>query len=56
MEKDYIPFKVRLPRALHAQLAELAQREFRSLHGQILHILDGHTGPVLSDPRPGACK
>lgn len=34
-----IKFLLRLPPQLHAALVRLAQRETRSLHGQIIHLL-----------------
>lgn len=37
---------VRLPDDLHAALKELAQREHRSLHGQIVHVLREHAIPL----------
>ena len=36
---DIVRFVLRLPPELHRKLKELAARENRSLHGQILHIL-----------------
>jgi hypothetical protein len=36
---DWIRFTLRLPAELHAKLKVLAEREQRSLHGQILYIL-----------------
>jgi hypothetical protein len=37
---------LRLPDDVHAALKELAQREQRSLHGQIVHILRRHAIPL----------
>ncbi len=36
---DVLRFVLRLPPDLHGQLKELADREGRSLHGQILYML-----------------
>ncbi len=36
---DVLRFVLRLPPDLHEQLKELADREGRSLHGQILYML-----------------
>ena len=36
---DIVRFVLRLPPELHRKLKELAERENRSLHGQILYIL-----------------
>jgi len=37
---------LRLPDDLHAALKKLAQREHRSLHGQVVHILRKHAIPL----------
>ena len=37
---DFLRFVVRLPRDLHAALQEIARREKRSLHGQIMYVLE----------------
>lgn len=34
------PFTLRLPPELHEPLAAMAQKERRSLHNQVLHLLD----------------
>jgi len=39
MMGDVLRFVLRLPPDLHAKLKALAEREDRSLHAQILHIL-----------------
>lgn len=36
---EIVRFVLRLPPDLHAQLKALAEREDRSLHAQILHLL-----------------
>ncbi len=38
---DVVRFVVRLPRDLHEALQEIARREKRSLHGQIMYVLEG---------------
>ena len=37
---DVVRFVVRLPRDLHEALQEIARREKRSLHGQIMYVLE----------------
>ena len=37
---DIVRFVVRLPRNLHEALQEIARREKRSLHGQIMYVLE----------------
>jgi len=38
---------LRLPDELHAKLKDLAEREHRSLHAQVLHILQ-----TVQEPKP----
>ena len=37
---DVLRFVLRLPRDLHQALQEIARREKRSLHGQIMYVLE----------------
>lgn len=37
--KDFVRFALRLPHDLHEALKEAAERENRSLHGQIVYLL-----------------
>jgi hypothetical protein len=39
MGEKIVRFVLRLPPDLHEKLKELAEREDRSLHGQIIHLL-----------------
>ena len=43
---DHVRISLRLPPALHRRLQEQAQHERRSLHGQIVWLLE-HTIPGL---------
>jgi hypothetical protein len=43
---NHVRISLRLPPALHKQLQEQAQHERRSLHGQIVWLLE-HTIPAL---------
>jgi len=41
-----IRFTLRLPEELHEALKRLAEREHRSLHAQIVHILTEYIGKI----------
>lgn len=57
MEREKpIQVALRLPPVLHARLRDLAERERRSLHGQILFVLERYVAEDEADERRPATE